>query len=183
MRKAMEAPGLPLSSSHRSSVRRRPAQEPATQRDPESVAALERMGAALRAMDSFAMHADVTREDVLSTGQKIQYSGTLDIHRAPGRVPDRLPVQPSRTGPFINDGQNLTVVAPRAELLRVRPVTGTNGDVVQRAARNSTSTSVADLFTFAPTRSDYADHFRDPIGLETINVPAMPAARHAPGGN
>jgi len=147
------------------------AQDPATQRDPESVAALERMGAALRAMDSFAMHADVTREDVLSTGQKIQYSGTLDI-QSRSRNAFRIDFLSSRQNrSFYYDGQNLTVVAPRANYYASAPVTGTNGDVVQRAREKfDIDFPLADLFTFgadpaAITRITSAI----PIGLETIN--------------
>jgi hypothetical protein len=155
------------------------AQDPASQRDPESVAALERMGAALRAMDSFAVHADVTREDVLSTGQKIQYSGTLDI-QARSRNAFRIDFLSSRQNrSYYYDGQNLTVVAPRANYYASAPVTGTSGEVIVRAREKfDIDFPLADLFTFG---SDPAAISRItsaiPIGLETIN--GQSCAQHA----
>lgn len=155
------------------------ATDPATQRDPESVAALERMGAALRAMDSFAVHADVTREDVLSTGQKIQYSGTLDI-QARSRNAFRIDFLSSRQNrSFYYDGQNLTVVAPRANYYASAPVTGTSGEVIRQAREKfDIDFPLADLFTFG---ADPAAMSRItsaiPIGLETIN--GQSCAQHA----
>ena len=155
------------------------AQDPATQRDPESVAALERMGAALRAMDSFAMHADITREDVLSTGQKVQYSGTLDV-QARSRNAFRIDFLSSRQNrSYYYDGRNLTVAAPRANYYATAPVTGTTAEVIRQAReRFEIDFPLADLFTFG---ADPAMISRItsaiPIGLETIN--GQSCAQHA----
>ena len=183
MRKAIQA-GLPfvfIAIAHLSGPAA--AQEPATQRDPESVAALERMGAALRAMDSFAMHADVTREDVLSTGQKIQYSGTLDIQsRSRNAFGSTSSSRQNRS--FYYDGQNLTVVAPRAGLLRVRPGDRTaRGCGPARPREMDIDFPLADLFTFGADPAAITRITSASIGLGDDQRPAMPAARHAPGGN
>ena len=47
--------------------------------EPEAVAALERMGAYLRTLTTFGAAADVTSEEVLSSGQKVQYAGAIDL--------------------------------------------------------------------------------------------------------
>ena len=143
------------------------------------------MGAALRSMDSFAMHADVTREDVLSTGQKIQYSGTLDI-QSRSRNAFRIDFLSSRQNrSFYYDGQNLTVVAPRANYYASAPVTGTNGDVVQRAREkfDIDFPLCRPLHLRRRSRSDHADYLRDPDRTGDDQRPAMPATCHAPGGN
>src|SRR5688572_6595172 len=56
-------------------------------RDAGALAALDRMGAALRSHQNVNVHADVTAEDVLTSGQKLQYGGTVDIV---ARRPDRM---------------------------------------------------------------------------------------------
>jgi len=56
-------------------------------REPAALAALDRMGAALRAQQTVNVHSEVTAEDVLTTGQKLQYGGTVDIvARRPNRI-------------------------------------------------------------------------------------------------
>ncbi len=47
--------------------------------DPDALAALNKMGEALRALNAFTLTADVTTEQVLDSGQKLQYSGDLKI--------------------------------------------------------------------------------------------------------
>ena len=56
---------------------------------PDALAALERMGAALRSKNLFAMKADVTKEEVLGSGEKLQFASTLDIS---ARRPDRFKI-------------------------------------------------------------------------------------------
>jgi hypothetical protein len=47
--------------------------------DADALAALSKMGEALRALNAFTLTADVTTEQVLDSGQKLQYSGDLKI--------------------------------------------------------------------------------------------------------
>ncbi|HEY4079029.1 MAG TPA: DUF2092 domain-containing protein, partial [Rhizomicrobium sp.] len=44
--------------------------------DADAMAALDRMGTALRSHKSFVVRSDVTKEEVLDDGQKLQYGGT-----------------------------------------------------------------------------------------------------------
>src|SRR5262245_15991952 len=64
-----------------------PAPAAAPDVNPDALAALARMGAALRSKNVFAMKADVTKEEVLGSGEKLQFAGTLDIS---ARRPDRF---------------------------------------------------------------------------------------------
>jgi hypothetical protein len=79
----------------------------------EVVQRLDRMGTALRALSSFEIKSDVTTEDVLEDGQKLQSSSaiTYDVRR-----PDRLYVEiqsPHKQRQFFYDGKNLTVYGPK----------------------------------------------------------------------
>src|SRR5262245_34795881 len=51
----------------------------AATKDADAMAALDRMGAALRRLNSFSLHAAITSEEVLTSGQKLQYGGTVDF--------------------------------------------------------------------------------------------------------
>lgn len=75
-------------------------------------AGLDRMGAALRALSSFELKADVTTEDVLVSGQKLQSSAvmTFDVRR-----PNRLFVDilsPRKHRQLFYNGRQLTVFGP-----------------------------------------------------------------------
>lgn len=83
------------------------------QRDPEAIAALERMGAYLRTLTTFAISSDITTEEVLDTGQSIQYTGAIDlIAQRPNRLRANLDSSRKRRQYFY-DGQNLSIWAPR----------------------------------------------------------------------
>jgi len=81
--------------------------------EPEAVAALERMGAYLRTLTTFGGEADVTSEEVLPSGQKIQYTGAIDlIASRPNRL--RLNLDSTRKRrQYFYDGQTLTIWSPR----------------------------------------------------------------------
>jgi hypothetical protein len=55
--------------------------------DPDAIAALQKMGAFLRDQQKFSVRATVTTDDLLSSGQKVQFGGTLELMV---RRPDRL---------------------------------------------------------------------------------------------
>lgn len=81
--------------------------------DPEAIAALVAMSDYLRTLKSFQVNVDTTDEDVLEDGQKIQYSGQINLL---ARVPDRLRAEVSsdrRDRLFLYDGEHFTLVAKR----------------------------------------------------------------------
>ena len=55
--------------------------------DPDAIAALHKMGAFLRKQQKFAVQARMTTDDLLPSGQKVQYGGTVELMV---RRPDRL---------------------------------------------------------------------------------------------
>src|SRR5580698_6327319 len=85
----------------------------ASQVDPDAMAALDKMGAELRSHNNFDMKADITHEDVLGDGEKLQYAGTVEVE---ARRPDRFKmsvVSDLRDREIYYDGKTVTVFSPR----------------------------------------------------------------------
>jgi hypothetical protein len=81
--------------------------------DPDAMAALDKMGAELRSHQTFELKSDVTNEDVLADGQKLQYQGTVEMQ---ARRPDRFKIEASsdlRDRVIYYDGKKVTVFSPR----------------------------------------------------------------------
>lgn len=86
---------------------------PAPAIEPEALAAVDRMSAALQALPGFVLTSDVTTEKVLETGQKLQFGGTVDVamHRPDAfRIVANSDIQ-SREYYFASG--KFTVLAPR----------------------------------------------------------------------
>jgi hypothetical protein len=86
---------------------------PATKPDADALAALNKMGDALRALSAFTITADVTTEQVLQSGQKLQYGGDVKIEaQRPGafKIWTKLDHQERE---LYYDGKSLTVFAPK----------------------------------------------------------------------
>ena len=83
--------------------------KPAPKIDPAAVSALDRMGAFLRGLHSFAVDAEVTTDDVLPNGQKVKYQGLAELKV---RRPDRLRAEINgdrRKQTMFYDGASFTV--------------------------------------------------------------------------
>ena len=55
--------------------------------DPAAIAALQKMGEFLRSQQAFSVQARMTTDDVIGSGQKVQYAGVVDMKV---RRPDRM---------------------------------------------------------------------------------------------
>jgi hypothetical protein len=81
--------------------------------DANALAALDKMGAELRSHDNFDVKSDITTEDVLGDGQKLQYSGTLQTEaRRPNRFKITM-VTDMKDREIYYDGANVTIYSPR----------------------------------------------------------------------
>ena len=87
-----------------------PAQKPVI--DPGAVAALQKMGAFLRAQQVMEVQSETTTDDVLPSGQKVEYGGTVSMKlRRPNRL--RVDVVSDRKNERIfYDGNTFTVFQP-----------------------------------------------------------------------
>jgi len=104
---------VPLSAQETSATpAAEPAQVPSQVVSPEAQAVLDRMGASLRGLDTFSIRADVTRDEVVALGYKLQNNeqSTLVVQK-PGKL------RAETTG----DERNRTIVYDGATLLMYSP--------------------------------------------------------------
>lgn len=139
--------------------------------DPDAVAALNKMGAALRATQSVDLHADVTTEEVLTTGQKLQFGGTVDV-KAVRPTKLRLDISSDRQSrAFYYDGKTATLFAPRIGYFATFPAKPTIAQVLETAAEQyGIEFPMSDLFAWGedPTVAEgLTSAFR--VGTDTIS--------------
>jgi hypothetical protein len=138
--------------------------------DPEAAAALARMSTAMRALSHVSLHADVSTEEVLTTGQKLQYGGTIDIMV---RRPDRLRVSMTsdrQAREFYYDGENATLFSPRIGYFATFDAPPTTAELLQRAAeRYDLELPLVDLVQWG-AGGDRPDELKSgfQVGSETI---------------
>jgi hypothetical protein len=86
-----------------------PAAGTVAQRDARAMEALASMGKYLRSLQAFAVRADTVTDEVLTTGQKLQFAGTVDyLVQSPNRL--RADVRNDRRQRvFIYDGKCVTL--------------------------------------------------------------------------
>ena len=140
-------------------------------RDPRALAALERMGAALRSHQAINVHADVTAEDALNTGEKLQYSGTVDIvARRPGAMRLTMRMGASERTLYY-DGKTLTMAAPELNYYASVDAPPTIIEMLRMAdERYGIEVPLADLFAWGSDPSAAAKLTSAfPAGSEQIN--------------
>ena len=118
-------------------------------RDPQTLAALDKMGAALRNLKSFEVRSDTTEERVLMTGQKVQYGGYAEIKaQMPSKLRvDRINDRQERSLYF--DGSKMTIYSPRIGFYGSVPAVGTIREAAAAVAENyDIETPLADLFAW-----------------------------------
>lgn len=134
-----------------------PAQTSAPVMEPAAAAALDRMGAFLRGLDSFEVKADVTTEDVLEGGQKLQFGNQVayTINR-----PDKLAADISSGKAhrrYNYDGSTFTVENARDGYYAQVPMTGNIGTLLgQLDEKLGITLPLEDLFRWGDPSSGVA---------------------------
>ena len=101
--------------------RDRPAPAAAAVINAKAVERLNAMGAHLRSLKTFTVNADVTVEEVLDSGQKVENALAVEIA---ARMPNKLRVHTTsaeRSRKIYYDGKSVTIFARKARLLRLVP--------------------------------------------------------------
>jgi hypothetical protein len=133
------------------------AQTTAPVMEPAAAAALDKMGAFLRGLDSFEVKADVTTEDVLEGGQKLQFGN--QVAYAVNR-PDKLSAEVSSAKVqrrYNYDGATLTVENVRDGYYAQVPMTGNIGALLSKADEKlGISFPLEDLFLWGDPSSGVA---------------------------
>ena len=125
------------------------------ERDPQAIAALDRMGAYLRTLTRFSVHAETATDEVLLNGQKIQFEKTVDMKV---QRPDKFRLDLSsdrKERQLFYDGKTLTVYGERVGYYAQTKAPPTINETVQEAHdRFGIATPLADLFYWGTKDSD-----------------------------
>ena len=124
-----------------------PAKAPASDIDPDAVAALDRMGAFLRTVKTFRVKAATTRDRVLENGQLVQADARVDIL---ARFPDRLRLDTESTRQermYLYDGKSFTIYGKRIQYYATIPAPPTIGQLsLMLSDKYDISIPLEDLF-------------------------------------
>jgi hypothetical protein len=121
---------------------------------PEAMNALDRMGAYLRTLKDFQVQAEITSEDVLADGQKLQYANTTTVL---AQLPSKMRVsiegeQKSRL--FLYDGKSFTLFARRAGYYATVPAPDTIGKLIEAVQEKyDVEIPLVDLFLWGGPRA------------------------------
>ena len=135
-----------------------PAAGTAAQRDAKAMDALAAMGKYLRSLKAFAVRADTVTDEVLTTGQKLQFAGTVDyLVQAPDRL--RADVRNDRRQRvFIYDGRTVTLNSPRMQYYGTIAAPGTIAEALQVAEQKyDLDVPLADLFLWGTDKGGLED--------------------------
>ena len=125
--------------------------------DKDALDALDKMGASLRSRTALSLNANIVKEDVLGSGQKLQYEGTLDIR---ARRPDRFRIisdSDTQKRQIYYDGKTVTIFSPRQKLYASFAAPPTIGETLRMARdRFNLEIPIAELFTWGNDQSQIA---------------------------
>jgi hypothetical protein len=126
--------------------------------DTGAVNALNRMGDYLRALKAFQLTADVTTEEVMPDGQKIQLASAVNmIAERPEHL--RAEVTSDRKNRlFYYDGKTFTLFAPRSGMYATVPAPPTIAELADRLETNfDIEVPFVDLFRWGTAQSNVKD--------------------------
>jgi hypothetical protein len=127
-------------------------------RDAAVMKRLAEVGAFLRAQKHFAVKADATTDEVLLSGQKLQFASTVEYQVS---SPDKLRASlrsDRKQRDYYFDGKTLTQVAPRNGYYASVPLPGTIGDALTEVAqRYDVEIPLADLFLWGTPKGGLDD--------------------------
>jgi hypothetical protein len=132
--------------------------EAAVTRDAKAMDALAAMGKYLRTLKSFSVRADTVTDEVLTTGQKLQFAGSVDyLVQTPNRF--RAEVRNDRRERrFIYDGKTVTMYAPRMQYYGTVAAPATIAEALVVADQNyGISLPLADLFLWGTDKAGLED--------------------------
>ncbi|HYH40647.1 MAG TPA: DUF2092 domain-containing protein [Burkholderiales bacterium] len=135
-----------------------PAQQVTPAVAPEATAALERMGAHLRTLKAFEVRAATTRDELLDSGQKVQFGGSVDLKvRRPNRLRADISSERKQRQLFY-DGKTVTLYGPRVNYYAVVQAPATLGELAEMlGTKYGIETPLADLFLWGTDKARPGD--------------------------
>lgn len=126
--------------------------------NPGAIEALKNMGLYLRNLKSFTVRADSTTDEVLESGQKIQFGSTVNLK---ARLPDRLRMDvksDAKERQLYYNGKTVTQYAPRLQYYASVAAPATiRESLIVAANEYDLSVPLADLFFWATDASSLDD--------------------------
>jgi hypothetical protein len=126
--------------------------------DPDSMAALTRMGTYLRALKAFQVVATTSRDDVMEDGQQIQLDSEVNFLV---RFPDRLRVEVTSAEQhrlYLYNGKTFTVFAERVNYYATVPAPATVGKLTTEVGdKYGLQVPLEDLFYWGTPQSKEKD--------------------------
>ncbi|HEY1876798.1 MAG TPA: DUF2092 domain-containing protein [Rhizomicrobium sp.] len=147
--------------------------------DPEAVAALDKMGAYLRTLNSFAIKTDTLTDSVLDNGQKVQFAGNAEYKV---RRPNGFAITVSddrKVRQFLYDGKTFTVFSPRMGYYATVPAKPTIREVLAAAYdKFKIQMPLADLFRWG-TDDDHRDDITSAVNVGYAKINGADADQYA----
>lgn len=109
--------------------------------------ALNRMGSYLRSLDAFKVQAVTSTDEVLLSGQKIQFDMSVELQaKKPAGLRADV-TSPYGNRSFYYDGKTFTLHTPGNQFYATIPVSGTNGELIDAVqSRTGANIPLVDLF-------------------------------------
>ncbi|MGE8216803.1 hypothetical protein D3C87_580860 [compost metagenome] len=148
--------------------------------DAAAVAALTRMGKALRALPHFRMHATTSTEYVLDDGQKLALAGTVDYKV---RGPDHFFVEiqsEQQHRQLFYDGKQLTIYSPRLKYYATLDDLDRSSQALlaDSASRYGLEFPLADLFLWG-TPAFPTDRFQSALRVGSARIDGEATQQYA----
>ncbi len=143
------AMALASPSAHAQAAPAGAAAPPANAVDPAAIQALKDMGAHLQSLKRFHVSTEVTGENVLADGQKLQHTATAEVDVVrPNMI--RAKMQSARSQrEIVYDGKTVTLFTPAQKYYSTVEFTGTIGELITRLEeRFAVEMPLSDLFLF-----------------------------------
>ena len=126
--------------------------------NPAAIDALKSMGAYLRTLKSFSVRSETTTDEVLESGQKVQFANTVVIR---SRLPDRARIDVNsdrKSREIYYDGKTVTQFAPRIKYYATVAAPATVRETLKAAAtKYELDVPLADLFYWGTDQSGIDD--------------------------
>ncbi len=138
--------------------------------DPEAMAALHKMGAFLRDQQKFSVRANLTTDDLLASGQKVQFNGSVELMvRRPDRL--RMDIRGDRHDEHLYyDGKTFTIYGERVGYyasFQAPPTLAELKEVTEK--RYGIDMPLADLFYWGTEHDGTADvTAATKVGVSTV---------------
>jgi hypothetical protein len=147
--------------------------------DPNVVKALDKMGAYLRTLTAFDIESTNSTDQVLETGQKVQFDGTAHLQV---RRPNKLHIEiktDRKHREFFYDGKTFTLFGRRVNYYATVPAPPTLRELaIELAERYGIETPLADLF-FWGSQDDRHSDLRSAIDLGPATIGGTKCEQYA----